>query len=81
MPLATLQAKRQSAVSFTGYLGVIDSESEQRRRTAVWWNATSGRVSGRAVCFAAGRLAFSHAEACAERPLHHVFSDAVRTHS
>jgi hypothetical protein len=30
-----------------------------------------------AVCFAAGRLALSHAEARAESPLHHAFSDPV----
>ena len=50
--------------------GVIKSEAKQRRRTAAWWNATSGRVSGRSVCFPAGRRAFSPAAACAERPLH-----------
>jgi hypothetical protein len=57
--------------------GVIKSEYKQRHRTAAWWNATSGRVSGRAVCSAAGRLVLSHAEACAESPLHHELSVAV----
>ena len=68
---------KKKDIPFRRSSGVIKSESKQRCRRAAWWNATSGRVSGRMVSLVVGRLAFSPSEACKERPLHRVLSDAV----